>query len=185
MKPAWQAFWVSAAVTVTVLGGGYAGCAAWTPAADAGTMVVNTVFLPTGNRPAAAVEDTAVAVTWRASEGAGDRSALTYVVTRKGAGTTTEACVVTTTNCRDVGVPAGSWTYTVRPDLGPWQGRESPPGAPVTVTAGPAAAAPNGPANAGPTPGPFGDAAARARTDPRPTTAPGEPSAVEAMGDRP
>ncbi|GAA3343256.1 hypothetical protein GCM10020358_41320 [Amorphoplanes nipponensis] len=50
-------FWLSAATTVTVLGGGYAAGAAWAPAADAGSMVLNTVFLPTGHRPVAVAGD--------------------------------------------------------------------------------------------------------------------------------
>jgi hypothetical protein len=174
MKPAWQAFWVSTATTVIVLGGGYAAGAAWTPAVDAGTMVLNTVFLPTGTRPTAVVDGARVAISWRASKGADDQPTLTYVVTREGGGSTTEACVVTTTNCRDVGVPAGVWTYTVRPDLGPWQGRDSPPGAPVTVTAGPEAAGQGG----APTP-----------PGTRPTVeapfASGGIPAVEAIGDKP
>jgi hypothetical protein len=165
MKPAWRAFWVSAAVTVTVLGGGCAAHAAWEPAVDAGTLMVNTVFLPTGNRPTAVVDGSRVAVAWRASEGV-DEQPLRYVVTRTGAGATTEACVVTTTNCRDIGVPAGAWTYTVRPDLGPWRGREGPPGAPATVTADPAAAGPGGSARPG-------------------VSAGGEVRAVQAIGDRP
>ncbi|GAA3351479.1 hypothetical protein GCM10020358_81310 [Amorphoplanes nipponensis] len=40
---------------------------------------------------------------------------------RHGDGGATEACVVTTTTCPDLGVPAGTWRYTVRPDLGEWQ----------------------------------------------------------------
>ncbi|GIE47676.1 hypothetical protein Ani05nite_12100 [Amorphoplanes nipponensis] len=128
-------FWLSAATTVTVLGGGYAAGAAWAPAADAGSMVLNTVFLPTGHRPVAVAGDAGVTVAWRASEGAEDLPALTYVVMRHGDGGATEACVVTTTTCPDLGVPAGTWRYTVRPDLGRWQGRDGPPGIPVTVPA--------------------------------------------------
>ncbi|MFI7544363.1 hypothetical protein [Actinoplanes sp. NPDC049599] len=207
IRPPWQAFWLSVATTITVVGGGYAAYAAWAPAAEAGTLVLNTVLLPTGNRPTAVVHGTRVSVTWRASESTNDRRALTYVVSRTGAGFSTEACVVTTTTCRELGVPAGTWRYTVRPDLGPWQGRDSPPGAPVTVPAGAAPAEPKragskqagskragpkraGPKRAGPKrAGPPGSSAASDRPGDRPgpaaPSAPARAPAVEAIGDRP
>ena len=130
---AWEAFWLSAAITVTVLGGGYAAYVLWPSALDGGRTVLSTIFLPTGHKPTAVVAGTAVAITWRPNESFAGRSPA-YRVTRSRAGVSTEVCVVNATTCRDVGVPAGTWRYTVRPDLGPWPGRESRPGASVTVT---------------------------------------------------
>ena len=135
---AWEAFWLSAAITVTVLGTGYAAYALWPSALDGGRTVLSTIFLPTGHQPTALLDGAEVAISWPPNEGVEGRSPA-YRITRIGAGVTTEVCVVSATNCRDIGVPAGIWRYTVRPDLGPWPGRESPPGAPVTVPAGPAA----------------------------------------------
>ena len=135
---AWEAFWLAAAITVTVLGAGYAAYVLLPSALDGGRTVLSTIFLPTGHKPTAVLDGAGVAITWQPNEGAEGRSPA-YRITRIGAGVATEVCVVTATTCRDIGVPAGIWRYTVRPDLGPWPGRESPPGAPVTVPAGPAA----------------------------------------------
>jgi hypothetical protein len=139
-KSGWETFWLACAMTVTVLGSGYAIYALWPSALDAGKTVLNTIFLPTGNRPLAVLDGSKVSITWRANEGV-DGQSMGYRITRVSAGVTTEVCRVRATTCRDIGVPAGTWRYTVRPDLGPWQGREGPPGAPVTVPTGPLPAA--------------------------------------------
>lgn len=135
-RSAWEAFWLSAAITVTVLGGSYAAHALWPSAVDAGRTVLSTIFLPTGHQPMAVADGNGVAITWRPNEGIDGRSPA-YRISRVSAGGTTQVCVVSATTCRDIGAPAGTWRYTVRPDIGPWQGRESRPGAPVTVTTDP------------------------------------------------
>jgi hypothetical protein len=176
MTPSWRTFLLSTATTVTVLGGGYTAYAGWAPAVDAGSLVLDTVLLPTGNVPQAVLDGNRVVLSWRASTG-DDLPALTYVVTRHGPGTATEVCVVTATSCHDAGVPAGTWRYTVRPDLGSWHGREGPPGRPVTVPAGHAAVG--------------ADDAGRVTPVPAPPASPGAPDAspgtgaAEAIGDRP
>jgi hypothetical protein len=180
MNPSLRLFLFSTATTISVLGGGYTAYAAWTPATEAAVMVLNTVFLPIGQAPVAVPDGNRVSVTWRASTEDGGLPALSYVVTRYGSGTATEACVATTTACREVRVPAGAWTYTVRPDLGSWRGRESAPGAPVTVSAAPTEILAN---------------EDRAAISSQESQVPGLPApmpkgsptarAVEAMGDRP
>lgn len=179
MKSSLRHFLLSTATTVSFLGGGYTAYGTWIPAVDAGIMVLNTAVLPIGNAPLAVPNGDRVRVAWRASADYDELPALSYVVTRYGSGTATEACVSLATTCRELAVPAGVWTYTVRPDLGPWRGRESVPGPPVTVSAGSVAIV-----------GDEGDSTIASRGSPSPgmpSPAREEPPtvrAVEAIGDR-
>ena len=101
---AWEAFWLSAAITVTVLGGGYAAYVLWPSALDGGRTVLSTILLPTGHKPTAVVAGTEVAITWRPNEGVEGRPPA-YRITRIRVGVSTEVCVVNATTCRYIGVP--------------------------------------------------------------------------------
>jgi hypothetical protein len=72
-RSAWETFWLSAAVTVTVLGSGYVAYSLWPSALDIGKKVLSTILLPVGGRPFVVVDGTDVSVTWCAIEGVDDQ----------------------------------------------------------------------------------------------------------------
>ncbi len=113
--------------------------AAWT-AAGTGSAGAAAVTMPNGNPPSAGASGSSVTVTWTAAKFATGAAVAGYTVQRfdavNGAQATVGAgCsgVVTTTTCTELGVPAGTWTYTDTPVQDSWTGAASPASNPVTV----------------------------------------------------
>jgi hypothetical protein len=129
---------VAAAVPALALPTGTAQ-AAWS-ASGTGSATGATDVVPAGSTPSARDAGTTVFVAWNAVTLPGGPAVSGYELVRTDtvtgasvpAGTGCSG-VVTTTNCTETGVTAGSWSYSVTPVLGPWTGPSGPAGPPVTV----------------------------------------------------
>lgn len=136
--------------------GGPAAVAFW-GSVSAGSGVAKADALSQGARPTTTVSGTSVTVAWAASTTAAGRSVTGYSIARYGSATggtkvpATGSCSATVAalSCVEVGVPAGTWFYTVTPLLSLWQGAESLRSnatTPVTDTTAPDAPSVNAPA---------------------------------------
>ena len=113
--------------------------AAWSLSASGGAAA-SAALMPAGQQPVVSVLGTSVTVTWAAVSLPGAGAVTGYEITRFDAATGTTATVaagcsgiVTASTCTELGVPAGTWTYSDTPVLGNWVGALSPISARATV----------------------------------------------------
>jgi hypothetical protein len=107
------------------------GTAGW-GSGGSGAGAAGAKSMPGGNTPTATLVVTSVTVSWSASSFGGGPDVEGYLVKRYsalggGAETPGGSCAgtVSATSCSDSGVSPGTWTYTVTPVQGSWQGAES------------------------------------------------------------
>ncbi|MGD9998400.1 MAG: hypothetical protein AB7U39_15895 [Ilumatobacteraceae bacterium] len=94
--------------------------------------------VPAPAAPIAVATGRDVALSWSATLVGGQVPATAYVVRRYDAGDVAQTvlanCVVVSTNsCTERNVPNGTWTFSVRAQLGSWTGPESAKSASITV----------------------------------------------------
>jgi len=113
--------------------------ASWS-AGGSGTGSSKADTMPSVAQPSARVSGTSVTVQWPGASLPGAVPVAGYLITRvnatTGAPTTVGAgCagVVAATTCTEIGVPAGSWTYSVVAVQNQWRGSPSAPSAAVSV----------------------------------------------------
>ena len=164
---------VGGACAVALSGSFYA-FAGWDTAAPPAQVVIKTAAMPQGNAPSVEKTGRNATLRWVPNRIVPGVKVQSYIVTRRGPGDPVVVCdQVTTASCRDKLVPAGTWTWTVRPVLETWQGEDSEASLPLQFGGAPqpaSAARDTAPATrgTGTAPGPAGE----------PGTA--EPSAGEA-----
>ncbi len=108
-----------------------------------GSAAARAQTMPGVAAPSASVSGSDVTLWWSASTFPSGDPVDGYVVRRYDASTGTpqtvlSACdgTVAATSCTELGVPDGSWVYTLATIKGPWTGLEGPPSAVVSVAAG-------------------------------------------------
>ncbi|WP_305785144.1 hypothetical protein [Symbioplanes lichenis] len=132
---------VAVAVGVA-LGGSVYAFAGWSAATPAAVLRMRTAEMPAGAVPSVAKAGKNAVVTWAPSILAAGVRAQHYTVIRTGAGGPVVVCPeVTTTTCRDVAVPGGTWSWQVRPAYEHWVGDLSGPSVPLTFAGPPEVAA--------------------------------------------
>ncbi|WP_306204217.1 hypothetical protein [Actinoplanes sp. RD1] len=132
---------VSVAVAVA-LGGSVYAFAGWSAATPTAVLRLRTAEMPAGNVPSVAKAGRNAVVTWAPSTLAAGVRAQSYTVVRTGAGGPAVVCPkVTTTTCRDLAVPGGTWAWQVRPAYEGWTGELSGPSVPLTFAGPPEIAA--------------------------------------------
>ena len=116
-----------------------AGSAAWS-LSPSGSGATGSKTMPAGNAPTATVASHDVTLSWTASQFAGGTNVPAYVVKRYNGVTNAVQTVlagcsgtVAAVTCTEVGVPTGSWKYTITPAAGAWRGTESAQSALVVV----------------------------------------------------
>lgn len=103
----------------------------------AGNGHVKATNLSSGNAPAGSVSGRNLTVGWTAPSGGAPISG--YTVKRYTTGGTAQTInsncsgTVSGLSCTELNLPSGSWTYTVTPRQGNWQGAESPVSSVVSV----------------------------------------------------
>ena len=133
---------VFAILAVTTLTMGLTGTAwaAW-PASGPGHGSAKAKSMPTGATPTTSLAGSNVTVSWAASSFSGGGAVNGYVVKRYNSSDQEQVVLagctgtVSTLSCTEVGVPAGTWRYTVSPKHFNWTGTESAKSASVTVAA--------------------------------------------------
>ena len=114
--------------------------AAWTQGATGGG-VAKALSMPQGAVPAATKSNRDVSLSWSAVTLANGTAVSGYQVTRYDASGTAQAAsgacagTVTALSCTETGLPAGSWTYSVRAVYGPWTGADSAKSSAVEISA--------------------------------------------------
>jgi hypothetical protein len=141
MKRLWKASLIAGAATAVVLGGSVIAFANWTIPSDPVVMEFRTVIMPDGPQPSVDQRGKNVVLRWAPKRVEPGVKVEFYVVTRHGTGAPVQVCVVNSTGCKDTGVPAGSWTYTIRTRYGTWEGQDGPASQAVTVAGPPGAPA--------------------------------------------
>ncbi len=140
---------VAGACAVALSGSVYA-FASWDTATPTVQLVIKTAAMPQGNAPSVDRTGKNALLRWVPNTIVPGVKVQSYIVTRVGQGDPVVVCdQVTTASCRDKLVPAGTWTWTVRPVLETWQGEDSPASLPLQFTGSPqspAAAKGTGPA---------------------------------------
>lgn len=134
MKSATKLVLVVGATGLVVTAGSLNAFATWTLQAPTAALKVAAAELPRGEVPTVSTRGSGVLVQWEASVLSGGTVADRYRVTRTGTGKSMVVCNrVTATNCTDENVPTGTWTWTVRPVAGDWEGTDSPDSKPLVV----------------------------------------------------
>lgn len=130
--------WLSAVIIAACAVPG-AALAAWS---GSGTVTgeVQAAVMPAGSAPTVSTSGHNVTVSWSGGTLLG-QSVTGYTVRRFSAGgvaqTVGSGCsgTLTTLSCIEASVPAGTWTYTVTPQLYAWLGSESAASSAVTIQA--------------------------------------------------
>ncbi len=141
---------VAASAAAFISAGTVVAFAAWTTDTTPTVLRTHTAAMPQGNAPSIERNGKNVTLRWVPNRIVPGVKVQSYIVTRVGQGDPVVVCdQVTTASCRDKLVPAGTWTWKVRPVLETWQGEDSPPSLPLQFTGSPrppAAAKGTGPA---------------------------------------
>jgi hypothetical protein len=130
--------WLLAVIIAAGAGPG-AAYAAWSGTGSASGKV-QAATMPAGSAPTASAAGHSVTVSW-SSETLMGQSVTGYIVKRYNAGgaaqTVGAGCsgTITALSCTESAVPAGTWTYTVTPQLYTWTGTASAASAAVTIQA--------------------------------------------------
>lgn len=132
---------VAGACAVALSGSVYA-FASWNTTAPPVQLVIKTAAMPQGNAPSVEKTGKNATLRWVPNRIVPGVRVQSYIVTRVGQGDPVVVCdEVTTASCRDKLVPAGKWTWTVRPVLETWQGEDSPASLPLEFMESPQSAA--------------------------------------------
>jgi hypothetical protein len=141
---------IAAGAAMLVLSGTLVAYADWTVASEPTVVTLRSADMPQGNAPSVEKTGKNATLRWVPNRIVPGVKVQSYIVTRVGQGDPVVVCdQVTTASCRDKLVPAGTWTWKVRPVLETWQGEDSPPSLPLQFTGSPrppAAAKGTGPA---------------------------------------
>ena len=127
---------------LAVIGTSIYAFAGWTT--STGTPVslkVRVADMPVGNTPSVEQGKHSAVRRWAPDRIVAGVPVESYVVTRHGNGRSVDVCTVTKAACRDTQIPAGEWTWTVRPRFKNWIGVASPPTAVFTYVGDPPAVA--------------------------------------------
>ena len=129
---------VGASLALIALTPGTAAAAWSTNTAGGARAIAQTI--PTAATPTASVTNQNVTVSWTATTLSGGTPASGYIVRRYNASLVAQTILanctsVTTNSCVEVGVPPGTWTYSVQATRGNWLGAEGARSSSVTVLA--------------------------------------------------
>jgi hypothetical protein len=142
MKPILTLSLILTSSAALALGGSMYAFAAWQTPVQAVTAKLQVADMPPGLQPSVDRRGKNAIVTWTAQRIVPGVKMQGYVVTRLNVddpSATPFTDTTTTAGYRDVRVPKGSWTWTVRPVFETWQGEDGPASQPLTFN-GPAAA---------------------------------------------
>ncbi len=129
---------IAAGAAMLVLSGTLVAYADWTVASEPTVVTLRSADMPQGNAPSVEKTGKNATLRWVPNRIVPGVKVQSYIVTRVGQGDPVVVCdQVTTASCRDKLVPAGTWTWTVRPVLETWQGEDSPTSLPLQFTGSP------------------------------------------------
>jgi hypothetical protein len=171
---------VTASAVALVLAGAAYAYASWSVGSETIKLKIKTVAMPTfGSGPTIQVKNHKVTVQWIAQKLEQGVKVERYIVMRNDGTTSTQVCgaAVTAHTCKDLDVPDGTYTYTVRTVQGLWEGADSPPSAQAIVGTGTPAVAPlTAPGDSGPATDAVDQDAPTGAPDEKPTDTAGTPA---------